>query len=250
MDAASGRRLGSVRVGASASDITTDGRDLWIALARADKVVRVRASDGQVVRGFGLPKPTALVATARSIWVATRTTVPGRPDVLVRVDRQTGARTQFPIPAGIAALAISSGKVWIGARTAETVSYLDTADGALHPIPHGVGGRPVDLFVARGVVWVSTRKGIARIAIGAGHQTLTAALPAPVRPGQIAAVGDRAFLADTAASRVLPFDANTLRAAGNPIDVGVNPYAVTLAGHDLFVAGKGDGSLTRVGLSG
>ena len=67
-------------------------------------------------------------------------------------------------------------------------------------------------------------------------------------PAQAVVADGRVFVASRNDHTVVVLEPEALRSAGEPIEVGLNPYAMATDGATVWVTGLADNSLTRIDL--
>lgn len=89
-------------------------------------------------------KPVAVAVNERSLWVGSRTAVPGVPDQLVQFDRRTESEARrIAVPLGVKALTLTDRELWISHRRGERLSRLDLGSGAISLFQRELGGGKV-----------------------------------------------------------------------------------------------------------
>lgn len=246
VDRGTGRVERTVRIGAGASEVAVDGGEVSVALTRAHSVVALDARTGRVRRRLTVRKPNSLAVNGRSIWVGSRTEVPGQPDELVRFDRRSGTEAQrFPISLGVFTLALSSDELWIGHRRGGRVTRLGLTTGKFRVLARDLGGgRVVDLATGRGYVWVCTEDGV--IARVDPRTRAVDTMDAGGRAGRIALAGGRLWISLIDAGELASIDLATSRRTGENVPVGLSPYGVAADARAVFVTSRGESTVTRI----
>lgn len=246
LDRSTGRVRRRVTIGEGASDIVAAGGDLYIAATRAGRVVRLDAHTGQVRATLPVRKPVAIAVDGDALWVGSRTATRGQPDEVIRFEpRRLRETTRMPVPFGVATLALTDDRLWIGHRRSERVTTLDRSTGRQTLLSRSTGtGRVVDMTVDRRYVWVSKEEGVlARVDRESGS---VATIATGGRAGQIALAGGRVWVALVDAGELVAIDITTSRRVGENIPVGLNPFGVAADESAVFVTSRGDGTVTRV----
>jgi DNA-binding beta-propeller fold protein YncE len=234
------------RVGLGASSIVASGTNLWVAVKLARQVVEIDARSGLVTRKLR-PRgsPTRLAVGFGSLWVAALGEVPAQ-DVLVRYSEAGAELSRWPMKRGIAALATGAGAVWVAERGAPDVLRVDPRTGRTQLWARNMPGTAPSLYYSGGSLWgtIESADSIVKIDPRTPGGVVTTA--AGHRPEQVVAAGGRLFVASNTDHRVLRFDPNTVREAGNPLDVEHNPYALAADAHSVWVTGVGENTVTRI----
>jgi DNA-binding beta-propeller fold protein YncE len=163
------------------------------------------------------------------------TATKGGPDTLAQVDRRTGeVEHQYQIPEGISSLAVGDGAIWIASRRFALLLRFDPSkEGVTRRVRVG-SNRAYGVAFGAGAAWVSspqddlvTRVDASsydptRIAVGRG-------------PAGLDVRGNDVFVADSSDNTVTRIDARSAQKVGEPIPVPVNPFAVAIAGHSVWV---------------
>jgi hypothetical protein len=234
-------------VGVGMSAIDASGTSVWAVVSRQRRLYRLDPKSGRRIRAIALPQqPVAVATTSRSVWVGLITATTGGPDMLAQVDRRSGQIVnQFPIPEGIASLTTGDGGVWIASRRYAMLLRFDVAQGGVTKRVRVGTDRPYDIAFGAGAVWVTsphddlvtrvdpTTFDLTRIAVGRG-------------PEGIDIRGNDAFVANSNDNTVTRIDARSSRTVGDPIQVPVNPFAVAIEGHSVWVTCQPDNRVARI----
>jgi DNA-binding beta-propeller fold protein YncE len=247
IDAESGdRRAHQPFVGRGTADIARDGDTVWVAGRGRGGVLGFSARSGKAIRYLETAMPPTRVAAGPSgLWVVGREE-PGGPAVLMRYDRE--GRSPFPLwqreyPAGVSALALGGGYLWVALEREKRVIRIPR-DGVPE---HGawLGSPAAALAYGAGHAWASVAQddSIARINTRSKNAPTTLA---GRRPQQLVVADQRVFVASHADHRVVVIDARTLEQIGKPLPVPRNPYGVAAGGGHVWVTGIGTNTLTRI----
>jgi DNA-binding beta-propeller fold protein YncE len=240
------RRRGP-RLGFGITDVADRRGELWVTVAAAREVVRVRASTGHQIG-----RPIAMIGTPRAIdagegavWVAEQS--PRGSDNLVEIDPHTATVVgRVAIPEGINDIRAANGAVWVVGRHVPVLIKVSAATG--EPVVRiGMGRHAERVDVAAGYVWVTdygddevTRvdpKGPKRVNIDV-----------PGRPYGLHARDDGVWVACYGDQSVVRIDPRAGRVVGKPIRVGFNPVGVDVHSNSVWVTSVADNRLTRIDL--
>lgn len=240
------RRRGP-HLGFGITDIVHRRGELWVTVAVAQEVVRVRASTG---RPIGHPiamlgRPRAIDAGEGAVWVAEQT--PGGPDNLVEIDPHTATIVgRLQLPEGINDIRAANGAVWVLGRLKPNLIKVSGATGRpVVRIPMGHHAERVD--VAAGYVWVTDYgdNEVTRVD-PKGPKSVTVTVPG--RPYGLHARDDGVWVACYGDQSVVRIDPRGVRLVGKPTRVGFNPVGVDVSGHSVWVTSVADNRLTRIDL--
>jgi DNA-binding beta-propeller fold protein YncE len=246
IDVATGRtRAQRPRVGQGALDIAASPGAVWVAVTPQHTVVRVDPRTGRVTDRLRTPlRPVALAADADSLWVVGRAAVKGDPDALLHYDLGGHLVRRVDISHGVGAIALGGGALWAAELRSSRVLRVNTRTGRVRTwAPIDVPG--FALAYGSGYLWVSERdeNAIARIDPRTGAPVTTAI---GHQPAGVAVAGGRVFLASTTDHTVIVIDPRTVRPTGKPLEVALNPYAVTAGLGHVWVTSIGADSVTRI----
>jgi YVTN family beta-propeller protein len=245
--ASSGLRRGFIsRVGHGVTDAAFGFGLIWLTVARNHQVVALDPRTRQIRHRYAVDGTPGSIATAGgAVWVGivNRGDVP---DVLLALDPGTGAtRSSTPYSWGINALAPGGNALWVLARHRARVVRASLRDGTTGPNV-AVGHAPsVDAVFGGGALWIATRE----------EDTVTKLVPAtgdlvPIGVGRVPQrltyAGGRIYVANYNSSDLSVIDAKTSRVIGDPVDVPVNPFALTVGGGALWVTSPPNNVITRV----
>jgi protein kinase-like protein len=237
------RRRGP-HLGFGITDITDRRGELWVTVAAAHQVVRVRAATGHQI---GSPiamigQPRAIDAGEGAVWVAEQSPYA---DNLVEIDPHTATVVgRMTVPEGINDIRAANGAVWVLGRHKPVLIKVSAASRQrVVTLPMGRHAERLD--VAAGFVWVT----------GYGDDEVTRVDPkgpkivttdVPGRPYGLHARDDGVWVACYGDQSVVRIDPHTGRIVGKPIRVGFNPVAVDVRGHSAWVTSVADDRLTRI----
>lgn len=235
------------RVGVSASDIHAAGDSVWITLAPARRLVRLSAKTGRRIGGpISLPANATNVTYGRgSVWVGLRTSVPGMPDRLLRIDPGTGRTIkEIPVPEGIESLAFARRSLWVLNRRRNAVQALDPVTGALGAYVQ-VGAGASWIAYGGGSIWTANE---ADNSVSQVDVQTTDVVPIAVgsHPRRVAVRGNDVWVSNYNDSTLTRIDARTRRVVGEPVQVAVNPYALDITRGAVWVTNVADSRVSRV----
>jgi len=242
-----GRYHRDLRLGFGITDIAERRGELWVTVAVAREVVRVRASTG---RQIGQPiamigEPRAIDAGEGAVWVAEQ--MPAGPDNLVEIDPHSATIAgRLPVADGINDIRAAEGAVWVVSRRKPNLIKVSGATRTpVVSIPMGRHAERVD--AGAGYVWVTNY----------GEDTVMRVSPkgpkivpvgVPSRPYGIRARADGVWVACYGDQSVVRIDPRTDRLVGKPIRAGFNPVGVDASGDSVWVTSVADDRLTRLAM--
>jgi YVTN family beta-propeller protein len=237
------RRAFRPRVGDPAGEAAGFGK-LWVANQAGPSLMPIGlTSHRQEGPAVALPaggRPVAVAVGERAVWVGIR----GSPGLLVRVDPRTRqAVKSIPLPDGLQNITVGAGAVWVIARRRNTVTRVDIASATQRPI--FVGETPFGIAFGRGAVWVTNNGDDTVTRIDAGSLN-TAQIEVGRGPKGIAVGAGGVWVANSIASTLTRIDPATNRPVGEPVEVATNPYAVDIAGKDVWVTSPPEGKVQRL----
>jgi hypothetical protein len=246
-DAETGKRQSAVPIASGAADVVASGDSLWVANSKTGRVLKIDSRTGR--QTASLPtrdQPVGLSVSGDSVWVAGITRTQGRPDSLTRFDRASGEQTALiDVPDGVRAVAVGGGSVWAVARRGNRVLKYSLG-GQLQRTIQGVGEKPVDIDYGSDAVWVATQidNTLVRIDPKTGG---VGAVPAGITPSAVEYREGRVWVAARGDSTVRRFRAGRVPAqVGEPVQVDLNPVALTVTDESVWVTCVGSTSLVRL----
>jgi DNA-binding beta-propeller fold protein YncE/predicted Ser/Thr protein kinase len=231
------------QVGDPAGEAAGFGK-LWVGNQAGPTLVPIGLkSHRQEGRVVALPpggRPVAVAAGERAVWVGIR----GRPGLLLRVDpRRREVVKTIPLPDGLQNIAVGGGAVWVIARRGNTVTRVDIGDASQRSV--FVGEQPFGIAYGLGAVWV-TNNGDDTVTRIDGGSLNTGVIGVGRGPKGIAVGAGGVWVANSIASTLTRIDPATNQPAGEPIKVALNPYAVDVAGDDVWVTSPAAGQVQRL----
>jgi DNA-binding beta-propeller fold protein YncE len=220
--------------------------ELWVAVPRSRRVVRVDADDGsRRRRPIVLPvAPAAIDAGEGAVWVAEQDPA-GGPATLTRID-PAGNRVSgtLAVPEGINDVRAGLGAVWVVVRSGTTLLKVDPRTLQVRKVIP-VGPKALRADVGDGWVWVTNHDddSVARVDPRSGE---IFPIGVPRKPFGIAVRGRYVWVASFFDSTLARIDTRSFRVVGTPIPVGTNPVDVVAGPDAVWVAGRGDDSVTQV----
>jgi DNA-binding beta-propeller fold protein YncE len=247
-DVHTGRPLpgAALRVPRGTTGLAVRRGSLWVA-NRGGAVLRVPLRGGHATPAplSAGGAPIDIDAGRRAIWVAVQTTVAGLPDRLVELAPGSGRELKsIPVPAGVRSLAVGEGAVWAVNRRRDSVLRVGLRDGAQTTVP--VGGDPQRVAVGFGAAWVTSAGDDAVTRINARVPARRIQIAVGRDPAGIGVSRRVVWVADRLDSTVTRIDPRSNRTVGSAVRVGLNPFAVVMAGGVAWVTGLGDATLSRV----
>ena len=239
-------------VGRGVADLQAVGNDVWVAVNRERRLVRLDAHTGRPNRRpIVMPnQPNSIAVGSTAVWVGMITPAPGGNDTLARVNPRTGKIAgTVQVPEGIKALAASPGFVWIASRRDPLVLKVSIATGQVVSRVSVGRDRPSDIVYSEGVVWLTypETNTVARIDARTGR---VIEIGVQGRPQAIAADGDQVWVASFSDHTVTRIDQQKSRTEGDPVDVELNPYELAIGGGSLWVTCVGEDRVVRIALRG
>jgi DNA-binding beta-propeller fold protein YncE len=240
------RRVAGAVVGRGGRDLVLRRGELWVAVPRSRRVVRVDADDGsRRRRPIVLPvAPAAIDAGEGAVWVAEQDPA-GGPATLTRID-PAGNRVSgtLAVPEGINDVRAGLGAVWVVVRSGTTLLKVDPRTLQVRKVIP-VGPKALRADVGDGWVWVTNHDddSVARVDPRSGE---IFPIGVPRKPFGIAVRGRYVWVASFFDSTLARIDTRSFRVVGTPIPVGTNPVDVVAGPDAVWVAGRGDDSVTQI----
>ncbi len=246
VSATTGReRTRRVKVGFDARAIVAYHGNVWVAVTSTREVLRIDARTGAILARLPVAAKPIRLAVARSgVWVGTDWQQDG-PGQLLRYDLQSGAPLQtIVIDEGVGGLVAAADAIWVVKARSNKVARLEP--GASLPVDWATLPGPAQTMrYGLGHLWVTYEgDAIARIAAARDGDIVTAS--AGSGPAQVAVAGGRVFVASRNEQAVITLDPVELTPLGEPIRVGINPFALVADERSVWVTGLGDNTLTRI----
>jgi hypothetical protein len=244
-DVATGKRAPAVAIPEGASDMVASGDSLWIANANVG-VIKVDARTGKVAKTLVTrDQPVGVTVAGKDLWVAGLTRTPGQPDSLTRFDRATGEqKALIDLPDGARSVAVGGGAVWVVGRRGNRITKLSPAGQVLKTI--SVGQDPIDIAYGSGAVWVVTETDNTLVRINPKTGGF-ASLPAGINPQALEYRANEVWVASGGDYTLRRFSAGKRpKPVGKPLEVDLNPKALTVTDTSVWLTCVGSTSLVRV----
>jgi sugar lactone lactonase YvrE len=243
-------RIEHPQVGRGVFDITAVPGAVWVAVTSGDAVVRLDPRTGRVTRRLRTPlRPVALAAGAEDLWVGGRAATAGGADALMHYDRRDHLVRRIPVSHGVASIALGGGALWASEVRHARVLRVDLRTGRVRAWAP-LDASAVALAYSDGYLWATERafNAVARIDTRKPGSLVTTA--AGHSPAGVAITGGRVFVASTTDHTVIVIDhPRAARLSGRPLNVAVDPYAITAGFGHVWVTGQGDNTVTRLDLN-
>jgi YVTN family beta-propeller protein len=244
VDAASGRVVGDVPVGAQPSAIAAGAGAVWVANATEGTVSRIDPSTRQVQTIQVTGTPVSLAVGLGAVWVVNadgRTVIQINPAANKVVDT-------ISVGNGPEGVAVGAGGVWVANSLDDTVTRIDPQHGVVVPdIP--VGPHPVAVVVEGQSVWVANSSDGTVMEIDPRSNAVTRTVHVGNGPAALGAGSGSIWVAnglDGTASRI---DAGSGSVTAT-VPVGDGPAALAVAGASTWVTNQFGGNLSRIGPGG
>jgi YVTN family beta-propeller protein len=192
---------------------------------------------GQVA---GTATPTAAVAGAGSVWIAS-----ADDDTVSRIDDRSVQRTdQIAVGDRPGDVAFGENDVWVTNTATGTVSRIDPpADKVVQTVT--VGSDPIGIAAGAGSIWVANSgdNTVTEIDGTSGHVVRTIPINVPVR--SVAYAASAVWVTDPAGARVLRIDPSTGDVTAS-VPVGGGADAIASGHGSIWVANSDDGTVSRI----
>ena len=248
LDAATGtERRQHPTVGREASAIVAYDDSVWVAIddGTNNAVIRLDARTGKERSRIQVPaSPRSLAVQRSGVWIGTGSRI-GQPGMVLHYDLESGA----PLPPltvreGVGGLLATPDTIWVVKRDTNTLSRMAPGESALTDWAT-LPGRAFTMSYADPAVWVilEDQETIVRVDATDGRVRQGEAGNDPTHSLQ---AGMSVYVANRNTSKVLVLDPETLQPTGDPIGVGINPYALVSDEQSLWVTGLGDNTVTEI----
>ena len=234
------------KVGIGVADSAAGFGALWLAVARSGDVVKLDGRTGRPKARYHVGgTPRAIATSDSAVWVSL-VVRNGAPDMLLKLDRNTGETlSSTPYPYGIAAIASSPSALWVISRRRARVLRADLKTGQPeHEVRAGETPPEYGVY-GDGAVWLATPGDdtVYKIVTATGE-----VIPISVghRPRRLALDGDRVYVSNYNSSDLYEIDAKESRVAGDPVSLPVNPFAVAAGRGALWVTSPPNNELSRL----
>ena len=247
VDAKTGKlRAYAPRVGIGVADSAAGFGGIWLTVARSGDVVKLDADTGRPRGRYhvgGIPR--AIATSKDAVWVSL-VARNGAPDTLIKLDPKSGRTlSSTPYPYGIAALTTSSSAVWVVSRRRARVIRASPRTGA--PLREvRVGETPPEYGVyGHGALWIATPgdDAVYKVPTATG-----AVIPISVghRPRRLTVDRGAVYVTNYNSSDLYEIDVKSSQLVGDPVNLPVNPFAVTAGGRALWVTSPPNNELSKL----
>jgi DNA-binding SARP family transcriptional activator/DNA-binding beta-propeller fold protein YncE len=239
IDADTGKIVEQLELGVRPSALAAAGGTLWAASYEGQSVTRIDEETGERTTIAVPGHPTALAADAEGVWVAA--TLEGR---LIRIERAFDhVGTTRPVEAS--SIARAGGSLWV-TRGQTTLQRLDQAGLPAGPevvLDNGAG----NLAALGETLWVQGQWGLTPVDARTGIAgTFVRLLGGPVSvtagAGAVWAIVRRI----SGGPVVQKVDPDARAPAGYSEAVGNDPGGIAIAGDQVWVANRSDGTVSRL----
>jgi hypothetical protein len=248
VDAATGReRSRHPKVGRAATAIAAYEDSVWVAIDEGtnNEVVRLDARTGAERYRIQVPAtPERLAVASSGVWVGTGSRI-GEPGSVVRYDLESGDLVnRLSVREGVGALLATPDTIWVVKRDTNLLSSMAPEDDVLRDIA-SLPGRALNMSYADPAVSVilGEQDTLVRVDSDSGRIRQGTAGDDPTNAVE---VGGRVYVVNRNTDTVLLLDPETLQPAGDPIGVGVNPYALVADDRSIWVTNLGDNTLSEI----
>jgi len=230
--------------------VAFDGKNYWVANYEDDNIVAVSPTTGAVVRtiedNLNFDYPWGIAYASGKLYVCNFEN-----DVLDVISVQTGLSLHtVNIGSNCYSVLYADGYVWTANEYSSTVTRINptTYDTATITMPET---HPFSLAYGGGLIWVATST-TSLVSINPATGTVVRTVPIALNNYGVAFAGGKVWVAgtkptapsvrprlrtrvNTAAGEVASFSPTTY-VAGTSVSLGVEPYAITFDGSDLWVS--------------
>jgi outer membrane protein assembly factor BamB len=251
LDAMTGARLGGVAaVPAGGKAISVRGDRVWVANTRQQLAVCLSAATHQVIARAPLSGRAIDIAADASggAWVAVHGPRKDGPDTVVHYDGSGRAVRTVTIKPGVSSIALGGGALWVAAMRTAKIVRVDVASGARMNWARLVLAA-YGLAYGGGYLWAGSPNDDVVYRIDPRVRDTAPSHSAGRRPEQLAYADGRLFVASSNNQSLLVLDPRTLKPAHAPLQMPLDPFAVTADARHVWVTGIGENTVTRVDLS-
>ena len=248
-----------IPAGGGPSSIAIGEGAVWVA-GGDGSITRIEPADGETAKlGLHVTQPGGIVAGEGSIWVTSSAA-----NALVRIDPATMEPVGDPIDVGEfpTDVAVGDGSVWVANTNDGTVTRVEAASGEADEPIEVADGQVSALAVGEGGVWVTKSDDqfgdeveVVRIDPGQGSPAgepaaVDAGIPVRIAAGEggvwTTLVGGSQPGNEGKPGTVALVDPATGTADPNDLPVGERPSGIATGAGAVWVAGAGDGTVTRI----
>jgi DNA-binding beta-propeller fold protein YncE/predicted Ser/Thr protein kinase len=235
------------RIGRGAWAIAGDGDAVWVAIPAQGRVLRIDARTGRATRSIRPPMtPVGVAVDPQALWIVGRHSrnppVPGETDKVYRYRRDGRLLGTIPVPLEVSAIAPAGGGVWVAVNLEPRVLRYGPEGRELRD-PRLAAPASEVAFGARSL-WASIQSADSVGQVPPGRPSVATSIAR--NPSELVVADGRVFIASNTDHTVAVMNARTGRPEGDPIPVGLNPFAITAGEGAVWVTGMGDNSLTRI----
>ena len=241
VEAGTGRFGRSIALDVTPAALIAAARSLWVADPNGGAILRVDPVTRSVVDRIPIEgAPGALTAGAGTIWVATAQ--PGR---VVRIDAATGTVTQT-IPLGVnpSAIAFGAGAIWVADSSDKSLIELDPVSGAVRQTVT-LTTRPTSIAVGADAVWLASYDEGSVTMVDPHADVPVATVAVGEGPSALAVAGRSLWVANELSGTVSRIDLRTAEVVAT-VATGSGPTALTVAPRSVWVANEFSQTLTRL----
>jgi streptogramin lyase len=251
LDAMTGRpRTRDPRLPAGGKAISERGGRVWVANGpRRDVTALAAAAPHRLLEHIPLPGiPVDLAADpGGGVWVAVRGDVATGPATVFHYGSGGQLVGEYPFPAGVTAIVLALGSLWVAELGDPLIKRLDPHTGAVH-----IGARLIhvagSLAAGGGHLWAGIPDDGVIAKITPGHSGDPSFQYAGRRPERLTYARGRLYATCRFDSTLVVLDPRSLKVVKR-LDMPLNPFAVTSDGRRVWVTGLGADTVTRVDLN-
>jgi virginiamycin B lyase len=226
-------------------DVLHGSGALWIASRVDQAVLRVDARNGKVLSRIRTPLPPVAVAVSDTdLWVVGRAPAGEGQDRRLHYDPSGASLGSVAEPEGVGPIAFGAGWLWAASRTTSRLLRINPRTGEQLTWA-GIGGRAFDLAYAGGKLWATVADADSVVRVDP-HSGRTASSAIGHSPAELALADGRVFVACTGDHRVVVLNPDSLRRSGEPVPIGLNPYAMAAGAGHVWVTDIGANTVTRI----
>ena len=235
------------RVGVGVTDASVRGNSVWLAVGRANQLVRLNGETGRPIGSpIKLPAPpSAVAATGSAVWAALQPGG-GAPDTLIKIDPSSGQIVaSVDYPWGIGSITTSPTALWVAARRRARIQRVDPSSGEVVKTIQVGRSRTEDIVYRAGSLWLATPDDntVYKVSTATGKS-----IPISVgqQPRQLALGKDAVYVTNYSSSDLYAIDTERSRVEGAPLALSVNPFSLAVDGDTIWVGSVPENRLTKV----
>jgi hypothetical protein len=213
------------------SGVAFDGANIWVTNGGANRVTKLRASDGTILGTFPVGNlPGGVAFDGAHIWVANYL----RDDV-TKLRASDGANLgAFPVGTKPEGIAFDGANVWVANYGSNNVTKLRASDGA-NVGSFTVGTNPIRVAFDGANVWVTNWGSNNVMKLRASDGANLGAFPVGANPDGLAFDGANIWIANWGNGKVTKLRASDGYNLGS-FTVGIHPVGVAFDGANIWVA--------------